>query len=84
MRRRDLIGALAATLLGAPGRAFSQQPGKLPRVGVLVSGPTSGASVARMSEAISGFGPSNHNPHVAEPVIGRRFARTRWLMRATD
>jgi len=37
MRRRDLIGALAATALAAPGRAFSQQPGKLPRVGVLVS-----------------------------------------------
>ncbi len=37
MRRRDLIGAVAATLLGAPGRAFAQQPGKLPRVGVLIS-----------------------------------------------
>ena len=37
MRRRDVIGVLAATLLGAPGRAFSQQAGKSPRIGVLVS-----------------------------------------------
>ena len=37
MRRRDVIGVLAATLLGAPGRGFSQQAGKLPRIGVLVS-----------------------------------------------
>src|SRR5713226_794879 len=36
-------------------------------------------SVARMSEAISGLS----LPHLAEPVIGPRFARTRWLMRAT-
>jgi putative ABC transport system substrate-binding protein len=37
MRRRDLIGVLTVALLGAPSRAFSQQVGKLPRIGVLVS-----------------------------------------------
>jgi hypothetical protein len=31
------------------------------------------------AEAIPGTGV----PHVAEPVVGPRFARTRWLMRAT-
>jgi putative ABC transport system substrate-binding protein len=35
--RRVLISALTATLLGAQGRAFPQQPEKLPRIGVLVS-----------------------------------------------
>jgi putative ABC transport system substrate-binding protein len=34
--RRVFIGLSSATLLGAPSRAFSQQPAKLPRVGVLV------------------------------------------------
>jgi putative tryptophan/tyrosine transport system substrate-binding protein len=38
MRRRDLVVGLAATLFAAPGRAFSQQTPKLPRIGVLVSG----------------------------------------------
>jgi putative ABC transport system substrate-binding protein len=37
MRRRDLIGGLAATLLGVPARVFAQRAGKLPHVGVLVS-----------------------------------------------
>jgi putative ABC transport system substrate-binding protein len=37
MKRRDLIGGLAAVLVGASGRAFSQQAPKLPRIGVLVS-----------------------------------------------
>jgi len=37
MRRRDVIGILAVTLLGAPCRGFSQQAGKSPRVGLLVS-----------------------------------------------
>jgi len=47
-----------------------------------------------MSEAISGAfaiaqlafvdrHPSNFLPDFAEPVIGPRFARTRWLIRAT-
>jgi len=42
-------------------------------------------AVARMSEAKSGV-PQREgwSPHVAEPVIGPRFARTRWLMRATN
>jgi len=35
--RRIFIGALTATLVGARGRAFAQQPGRLARVGVLVS-----------------------------------------------
>ena len=35
--RRVLISALTATLLGAQGQAFPQQPEKLPRIGVLVS-----------------------------------------------
>jgi putative ABC transport system substrate-binding protein len=37
MRRRDFIGVLTATLVDAQGRAFSQQLGKLPRIGALVS-----------------------------------------------
>jgi len=37
MRRRDLVVAVAATLFAAPGRAFSQQTPKLPRIGVLVA-----------------------------------------------
>jgi hypothetical protein len=28
-------------------------------------------------------GPTVEHPHIAEPVIGRRFTPTRWLMRAT-
>jgi len=35
--RRVFTGVLAATLLGAPGRAFPQTSEKLPRIGVLVS-----------------------------------------------
>jgi putative ABC transport system substrate-binding protein len=35
--RRIFIGACTAIVVGARGRAFAQQPGKLPRVGVLVS-----------------------------------------------
>ncbi len=34
--RRVFIGLLAATLFGAPGRAFSQRLAKLPRIGVLI------------------------------------------------
>jgi hypothetical protein len=37
----------------------------------------------RYSEAQSGTGLHTAIPHVAEPFIGPRFARTRWLMRAT-
>src|ERR1700716_1828545 len=38
-----------------------------------------------MSEATSGIsGGPCQVPHFAEPVIGRRFAPTRWLMRATE
>jgi putative tryptophan/tyrosine transport system substrate-binding protein len=36
MRRRNFIGALTVTLLGAKDRAFSQARAKLPRIGVLV------------------------------------------------
>ena len=35
--RRVFTAVLAATLLGAPGRAFPQTSEKLPRIGVLVS-----------------------------------------------
>jgi len=37
MRRREFIGGVAVTLLGAKDAAFSQALNKLPRVGVLVS-----------------------------------------------
>jgi hypothetical protein len=38
-----------------------------------------------MSAAISGiFHFFARVPHIAEPVIGRRLAPTRWLMRLTD
>jgi putative ABC transport system substrate-binding protein len=37
VNRRIFIGALAATLVDARGRAIAQQSGKLPRIGVLVS-----------------------------------------------
>jgi putative ABC transport system substrate-binding protein len=35
--RRVFVALAAAGLLGATGRAFSQQPAKMPRIGVLVS-----------------------------------------------
>jgi hypothetical protein len=38
---------------------------------------TAGRTEVRLVETL-------RNPHVAEPVIGRRFAPTRWLMRATS
>ena len=34
--RRAFIGLLTATLFGAPSRAFSQRPAKLPRIGMLI------------------------------------------------
>ncbi len=37
MRRREFIGVLTVSLLGASGRAASQAPRKLPTIGVLVS-----------------------------------------------
>src|SRR3954468_11827637 len=39
------------------------------------------SSVARMSGATSGL--LSPIPHIAEPVIGRAFRATRWLMRVT-
>jgi hypothetical protein len=45
---------------------------------------TTDTVVARMSGATSGVGAAGAvAPHIAEPVIGPRFARTRWLMQAT-
>jgi alpha/beta hydrolase family protein len=45
---------------------------------------TTDTVVARMSGATSGVGAAGAvAPHIAEPVIGPRFGRTRWLMRAT-
>src|SRR5215470_4310517 len=56
MRRRNLIGTLVVTLLGWPVLALAQRAGKLPHVGVIVSGAPGHPFAAALQRGLRTFG----------------------------